>query len=171
MWYFGLVIFVGLRTILPVLLFLNPLWVAVLYIFVLDDFDVYFAAKAGWTKRHYFICDKLLDYWWYLFILIFGLGTPLAGVFVVLFIYRSVGQIWALHKEEVLLFFPGIIELYFLGYLILVRFWPQALANTTGQTVLLVIATVLALIREYIIHIKKIDVSKKLIGIGQVWKK
>lgn len=163
--------FIFLRVITPPLVLKWPFEIAILNILVLDNFDVYFASKACWGKRNYFIYDKIMDYWWYIFILLYGLGTPFKYVFIVLFVYRTIGQIACFYKERVLIYFPGIIEPYFFGFVLLMKFYPGLLVYIPGQISLLILATVIALLREYIAHIKKIDVSKKIIGIGQDWKK
>ncbi len=174
MWKILLATFGFLRIVIPPFIFYNPVITTIVMIPILDNLDGYIASQAKLTRRKYNLYDKLLDYWWYLFILFYMRTTPLFGIFLVLFGFRSIAQ-WisiVTGNEKVFIFFPAVIETYFIGYVISLIF-PSLSFLFIGwnQIVPLSIALVASLIREYIIHVRRISVAKLIIGFGPEWKK
>lgn len=147
----------ALRIASVFLIFKYPLY-AIIISLILDDLDAGVAYKAGisWTK--YTRYDKLLDYWWYIFVLIFCRSEPIFGVMLVLFVLRSVGQILVIltAKHEYLFWFPNIFEHYFILYILVKVFFPSYLHFFVGVGVFvpLLIATATKIPQEYILHRK-----------------
>jgi hypothetical protein len=133
-----------------------------LIVFFLDLIDGELFKKAGVFRSRYEIIDKCLDYYWYVFILVFvywGL-LPAKGVFLFLFIFRFLGQTLFLitEKEEILFWFPNVFEPLFHFYLLAKFFSVGQQLFSYPKVVYLVLAlTIGKLMVEYIIHIRKIQ--------------
>ena len=104
------------RILIPFIIFVHPL-IAFVFSQVADAFDgqMYFNAKVRWHV--YNRIDKTLDYWWYIFIIIyFNIHFPSLFILAVgLLIYRTIGQFYSMYfnKEKVFIFFPNILEWFF----------------------------------------------------------
>ena len=144
-----------MRVLLVFLIFSRPYLAVVLSLFF-DAFDSWIAYKAGFSWREYTRYDKLLDYWWYIFILIFSRSEPIFGVMVILFVIRSIGQLITVvtGNDHYLFWFPNIFENYFLVYLIIKMFAPEFLTFFTGTGILipLAISFVFKMPQEYVLH-------------------
>ena len=170
-----------LRIITPLTIFYSPT-LALIISMALDGLDgtVVYLAKWKWRNYHYF--DKILDLWWYIFILIYAIGIRIEKMIIILFIYRALGQIISLilvhqnRESGVLLFFPNILENYFLVYL--VGRWFQSISdlyNDEIPIIPLIIASVIAILTELRLHIKKKYAANYLfklirIDVNIVWK-
>lgn len=149
---------VGISRFLTVFtVFSSPL-LAIILAHLLDAFDSIFAYKANYTWKKYTRYDKLLDYWWYIFILIYSFGKPIWQIVLILFLIRSVGQILVLitSKHEYLFWFPNILEHYFVLYVLALAIFPQFLYYFEGSQIIwpLLIATITKMPQEYILHVK-----------------
>lgn len=155
-WKTVLVFVASLRVAVVGLLFIQP-HIAEVLTLLLDGFDSGVAYKAGYSWRKYTKYDKALDYWWYIFVLLFCFNTPIFNVMLVLFAIRSVGQILTIltAKHELLFWFPNIFEHYFILYLLAVLF-PKYLVYFSGWLIIipLFIATITKMPQEYILHRK-----------------
>lgn len=169
------VLFIGiLRIFTPAFIFVYPTFTAVLNILILDGFDGLAFSKANGTYNLYKIYDKLIDFWWYGFIVLYFWSRPLFLIFVILFIFRSLGQLMSIvtKKEIWLLYFPAIIEVYFIGYLIALNFSSLGFFYQGNFIyVSLILATIVALIREYVIHVTRKSLGKAILGVGPKWSK
>lgn len=162
-----------LRIIVPLFIFKYPFETTFVYSFLLDNPDGYVAYKAGWSWRRYHFYDKILDYFWYIFILLYSRQTPLFPIFLGLFLWRSVGQLVAIltSKTKIFMFFPGVIEVYFMIYVISLKIsnWSYLFSDSYKFATLL-IAVIISLFREYILHVVKFSISGELFGIRPKWK-
>lgn len=163
-----------LRIFTPALIFVYPTLAAILNIIVLDGVDGLAFSNAGLSHKSYITYDKLIDFWWYGFIVLFFWTKPLFTIFFLLFLFRSFGHwISIITRKEIWLFyFPAIIEIYFIGFLIALNF-PQLKFFYQGGFIYysLAFATIIALVREYVIHITRKSVGKVLLGVGPKWSK
>lgn len=148
-WKLTLLLVAIFRFIAPILIFYNPILITVIS-FSLDtvDSEIAFRAKLSW--KAYSLYDKLLDYWWYIWILIFCLNLSIFPIILILFIIRSISQIafFFTKKEKYFFYFPNILEVFFILYLFS--------SGSIDVPILLLISTLIVLPREYIVHIKKI---------------
>ncbi len=137
------------------LLFINP-YLAMLISLIFDDIDSGVAYMAGYSWKKYTRYDKLQDFWWYIFILIYSIRTPILGVMLVLFIIRSIGQLLTIVsiRHEFLFWFPNIFENYFLLYLLTNLLAPGYLHYFSGSGIILplVIAVATKMPQEYLLH-------------------
>jgi len=149
-------------------------WVASLLTFLLDWVDGEFFKRAYYPRSQYNFYDKLLDYYWYIFILIyiFLYQVPSRNIFLFLFLFRSLGQILlSLTKKELyLFFFPNLFEILFFFYLFttLIPKWQPLMFF---PKIIYPLGVILpgALIREYILHIKKMNLSGLFTGKTTYW--
>ena len=95
------------RLITPFFIFTYPL-LAFILSQLFDAVDGQLFYNSGFSWKQYNLVDKLLDQWWYLFILLFLLGNSVSHIPVFLLVYRTVGMLVVLvtGKEHVYLFFP-----------------------------------------------------------------
>ncbi len=154
-WKTILIIVGTVRFLIAGVLFINP-FLAELGALLFDWFDSGVAYLAGISWKAYTRYDKLLDYWWYIFILIYSIGKPIFAVVLMLFAIRSVGQILTIvtSKHEYLFWFPNVLEHYFILYLLVTYFAPQYLIYFSGPGVVipLTIAFITKMPQEYILH-------------------
>jgi len=133
-----------LRFFLPFLIFSKPL-LALFLSLILDSIDgqLFYFLKFRWDQ--YNTVDKLLDFWWYLFIVFFFWGKTTFPIAVILFTYRSIGQFYGIlaKREEVYLFFPNILEWFFFATLIF---------SKAPIILLLAISILWSLFVEWLIH-------------------
>lgn len=165
---------VVIRIILGPLLFIIPTF-STLAIFILDWADGEFFKRAGFGKIRYEMIDKVFDLYWYMFIILFIVTNPVPNktLFYGLFGLRIIGQSFYLStkKEAFLFFFPNFFEVLFYVYiaslvhppLIEFLYLPKIIL-----TLLLIIPTVL--IREYILHIRNLNLSWFFTGVTTYWK-
>lgn len=150
--------FIGISRVLSVfVVFVSP-FLSVVVSHILDAFDSIFAYKAKYTWKQYTKYDKYLDYWWYIFILIYSVNKPIWQVILVLFILRSIGQILVFFttKHEYLFWFPNILEHYFVLYVLALTFSPTYLYYFEGNYIYwpLAIAIITKMPQEYILHVR-----------------
>lgn len=159
-----------LRFLLPLVVFVNPIAGQVISM-TLDGPDGYFTFKAKKPWQWYHKWDKLADYWWYVLILVysFAANLPILPSIIFLFIYRTMGQFITLKKKEswMLIFFPNILENYFIAYLI----FGVKMLDTPLSTYVWVICIAIAIFREYLLHIKKAYAVNYIFKLGVDWNK
>lgn len=165
---------VGLRIILGPLLFIFPIF-STLVVFILDWADGEFFKRAEFTKIRYEILDKIIDLYWYIFIILFITLNPVPNkaLFYGLFGFRLIGQslYFATKKERFLFFFPNFFEILFYVYIASLAYPPLInflyLPNVIF-TLMLIIPVIL--IREYVLHIRKLNLSWFFTGVTTYWK-
>src|SRR3990167_1991681 len=99
------------RLITPFFIFTYPL-LAFILSQLFDAVDGQLFYNSGFSWKQYNLVDKLLDQWWYLFILLFLLGKSVSLIPLFLLVYRAVGMLYVLvtQKEDAYLLFPNILE-------------------------------------------------------------
>lgn len=160
-----------LRFVSPPLVLVNPIAGTAINL-TLDAIDGYVAFRAKLTHQAYHIYDKLLDYWWYLWIVIASRHLAIFPILWITFLFRTPGQFLALlRKNPIYLFwFPNILESFYVGYvlsLIFPVFTP--LFSPSRQIIPLGIATAVALVREYILHVKRLFAANYLFHLHMNW--
>ena len=139
-----LMVVILFRIFIPFLIFSKP-FLALFLSLILDliDGQLFYFLKYRWDQ--YNTVDKLLDYWWYLFIVFFFWGKTTFPIAALLFGYRSIGQFYGIlaKREKIYLFFPNILEWFFLTILI----FPQA-----PIILLFTISLLWSLFVEWLIH-------------------
>lgn len=163
-----------LRLILGPAIFIS-VWLSSLSTFLLDWADSELFKRASFLWRRYAIYDKILDYYWYLFILayIFLYEIPSRETFLILFLFRSIGQIlfFLTKKEQYFFLFPNIFEILFYFYLLSLLF-PKLHPYMYFPKIIfpLLAITPMVLVREYIAHIKKMNLSWFFTGKTTYWR-
>ncbi|MCJ7740060.1 hypothetical protein MUP32_01940 [Candidatus Microgenomates bacterium] len=158
-----LIIILLCRIGVPFLIFSYPLQTFLLTI-ILDYFDGLLFNLLGFRWYQYNTIDKILDYWWYLFILLFLRGQTVFTIGLILFIYRGIGQFIGIvmRNEKVYLYFPNILEWFFLTNLL----FPNSQTN-----ILLLVSISWSLIIEWLIHKSHLHlISKYIFHQEMKWK-
>lgn len=149
-----------LRLVFGPTVFLFPRFTAVMTVF-LDWLDGEFFKRAGYDYSQYSFYDKITDYYWYIWIIlyVFIQDLPYKYLFLFLFLIRTIGQYTFLktHKRYLLFLFPNVFEVVFFYYLAVVP--PGSRTSSYFEFPILGYALIcivlFALIRETIIHIRK----------------
>ena len=152
------------RFLVPFLLFIQPL-VAIPLSLLLDAVDGQLFFNSGYKWKMYNQVDKTLDYWWYVFLLIFLIQKhPQASIIAItLFIVRSLGQFIGvfLSHERAYLLFPNAFEWF--AFLIIL--------SATRVEWALVISVVTAIVVELWFHVFKPNLGSKLLFRREIrWK-
>ena len=167
---------VFLRIYFPMLFFKYHSAYLVILITLLDVVDAEFASNRVLSKEWYQRMDKMLDLWWYIWILTYVIiYYPIFSVyFVGLFIYRLIGHVlMAMGAERrVLLYFPNFFEylfflLFFSKAFTILNFLTQG--NNFYYSLLVII--IFKLSQEYFLHVKKISIRENILGAKRGWKR
>lgn len=160
LWLLSYIFIIALRIVTPVLIFVYPFFIT-LFSFILDtvDSELAFRGKVSWRKYSSF--DKALDYWWYIFIFIYSINLGIFPIILILFVLRSIGQLafLATREEKYFVFFPNILEIYFLFYIVVLQLQPKYLYlfDGTNQFLPLLLSTLIVIPREIGVHILKVS--------------
>lgn len=151
-------------------------WIAFIITFILDWIDGELFKRAGYPHHQYSLYDKILDYYWYTFILIYVFVQSVPGkeLLLFLFLFRSFGQIiyFFMKKRVIFFFFPNLFEFYFLFYLLTTSFPKlQPLMYFPKIIYPSIIIVLFVMIREYILHVKKMNLSGLFTGKTTFWIK
>lgn len=163
-----------LRLIFAPIIFIS-VWFAAIATLFLDTIDGEFFKRAGFSHPRYTFYDKLLDYYWYLFIVVYIFLNNISGkeLFLIFFLFRSCGHaLFHLTKNQrYFFFFPNFFEILFYFYLFTLIFPQLALYLQLPQSIFLILAmTPVVLIREFFLHIKKINLSQRFFGEMSAWR-
>lgn len=154
-------------------IFVSP-WLASIVNFGFDWADGEIFKRAGWSHARYGLIDKILDYYWYIFVLIFIFvrDIPSSSIFLFLYYFRSFGQalFFVTKKKRFFFFFPNIFEILFFFYLISTAF-PVLSPFMLFPKILYPIAVIIPLVlfREYVLHIKEANLSWFFTGKTTYW--
>ncbi len=153
-----------IRTIFPLWVFINPIQ-GIIIALITDGYDYYLLCRYGKISNDlYQYQDKILDYYWYVLILIYTyLYIPSIFIQLLLlstFVFRSLGQLIYMlnHNEGIFLYFPNIQEPIFWLWII----YPSLL----DQQLLFISVTVIVLIKiiiEYYVHIIHVNPVNQLL--------
>ena len=164
---------VTIRLLCGPFLFITPL-ITTIIMFFLDWTDGEIFKRAKYSHEKYNQIDKILDYYWYLSILLFIYINNIFGkeLFFLLFFYRTIGQILFLmtKNRKYLFIFPNLFEILFYFYLLTTIFsklTPFLVYPNVLYILLFIIPGVL--IREYILHIKQSNLSWFFTGKTTYW--
>lgn len=131
-----------------------------LFSWILDAIDYAYALRGNIVFATYNEIDKLVDIWFRLFMALapYKLDWEYKEIFLILFILRSIGDIlfFLFKKEEVFLFFPNILEFFFIGFALQLQFNFLKFSSFTNMLIILIVSTILKLIQEYFGHVVKI---------------
>ncbi len=147
-----------LRLSAPFLIFYSPL-AAIAASFFLDGIDGLIFSWAGVDLNKYEQIDKLLDLYWYFFILAFLFFYPPAPfifkLLMIFFIWRLIGEILFVlkGKRKILIVFPNLFEAFFWVYIILNKLGQSAfLRSPLSLAVTLSLLIPLKIGHEYLVH-------------------
>ncbi len=161
------------RFIVPFNIFSHPILSSIASLF-LDHIDCYLSFRAGFSWKQYHLYDKIMDYWWYIFILLFSWNIEIRFVIVLLFTYRTLGQVISImtSNEKVLLFFPNALEKYFIFYLF-TFVYPQLRNIFHGYQLIFPLLGSLAVgfYVEYLVHIPTSSFHKGIFRKFRTWSK
>ncbi len=152
-----------LRLVFGALIFW-AVWPAVVVNLFTDWVDGELYKRAGFTKIRYQFYDKILDYYWFVMIIIYLLTTHARSFpfFLLLFLVRTLGHVGFMLTKKVIyfFFFPNVFEVFFYFYL---------LTGTLPNWFWLIVMVFGVLIREYILHIAKLNLSWIFMGKTTHW--
>jgi hypothetical protein len=162
-----------LRLLFGPVIFISP-FIATIANFILDGFDGEIFKRSGYARPQYSIYDKILDYYWYIWIILFIFITnvPAKYVFLSLFLYRSIGQfLFVLYNKGIILFlFPNIFEKVFCYYLFsLLIHREHQLMSPPYFPIAVFVITCISVLVEYVIHIRKANLSGLYLGKTSYW--
>ena len=150
------------RFFIVFLIFVNPV-LAVLLSFLFDYLDAPLAYLSQvMSRRTFYILDKIMDYWFYVFILISSFTLPIFPIVLVLFLYRTIGQLLTIftYNEIYLVIFFNLLDIFFLAYFLTGR----------SDISLLILLLPVALAREYEIHFRPVTLKYRVLSQYQKWK-
>lgn len=154
-----------IRILVPFVVFASPLFAYILSLFF-DQMDgqIFYENKIKW--KYYNAADKILDYWWYLFILsyLFINQHDILNIATFLFFFRSIGQFIGVvfKKESIYIFFPNVFE----------PFSMLSIITTFDTNLLLLVCVCYAILMEWVIHHSHIKmISKHILKREIKWKK
>lgn len=155
-----------LRIIHPFFLFSYPILTTIAGL-ILDQIDGQLFFESGYTWEVYNRIDKALDYWLYVFIIIFFATKIqyLLPIALVLLAYRTIGQILGIvySKESAYLLFPNVFQWFFILVLVV---------PTIHTSTALLLSIGWGIFIETLIHYKNIfPISKYVFRHEIIWKK
>lgn len=160
---------VALKFIVPILLLWFPFFAA-WGNYVLDVVDGDILQGLGMQEYLYQTVDKVADYWSYIFMLILGLRWKIRKTIVVLFIYRTIGQLlFFITRDEMMFFyFQNLLEPLVMIYtLILFKQKSEAKAYKTYKKHIILIWVIILgykIWNEWYLHLANIDLSTFFFG-------
>ncbi len=164
---------VFLRVVSAFLIFFAVVPVSI-FQFILDWIDGEFYKRARFRKHTYQMWDKILDYYWYVFIMLFLLADkpPHAMVFIFLFVFRTIGQaLFFITRKQIYFFlFPNIFEILFFVFVATLAIPSLGpLLDVPYIYPIFAVVTVIVFIREYVLHIKQMNLSWIFMGKPTYW--
>ena len=133
----------------------------------LADGEVFRRAFAFQKNNKYQRIDKVLDLYWYIFALIYSVRFPIFNTLLFFFLLRALGTILFFVKKDrkFLVLFPNIFENLFIAYILTLPFSSLnfLLEGNTLYATLLVLSAII-IVREYLLHVKEIQLHKLLTG-------
>lgn len=163
------VVVVALKFIVPTFMLVFP-FPAVWANYVLDVIDGDVLMQFGMSEFVYQTIDKAADYFSYIFMLILGLRWRIKSTIVILFVYRTVGQVlfFATRNELMFFYFQNFLEPLVMVYTLLIfkqGSEEKAFGSYKRHFILIwVIILVYKLWNEWYLHFANIDLSTLLFG-------
>ena len=148
---------------------------AIILSFFLDVIDIEFASRKVLTLSEYERCDKVLDLWWYLNIMIFSwFQLPnYRYILLILFIFRTVGEIIFFIKNDRKIFFlfPNFFEnIFFLIFFSLNFKQLNFLLDKRFIFFSLSVVIIGKIFQEWWVHIAQISIPKHFFGKKRSWR-
>ncbi len=158
-----------LKFIVPALMLKYP-FIASWVNYFLDVIDGDILLSLGMSDGTYQLIDKSADYISYVFMLIVGWRWSIKRTIIILFIYRTIGQIlfFITGNELVFFYFQNFLEPLFMIYaLILFKQKSEKAAYQTYRKYLIFIWVVILVYKvwnEWYLHFANIDLSLIIFG-------
>lgn len=165
---------VVMRLVSGPLILLNT-WVTIIFSTFLDIYDGDYASRGGLSIRTYQLVDKLLDEWWYMWLVIYTWLSMREYWWLLwpLFMYRIFGTVvfFATRKRRILMLFPNVFE-YVFYFILAATTFPSWRFLLEGPPFWITLAgiTGFKLWHEYFIHVKKISFAHVVFGAKREWK-
>lgn len=164
----GIPVIVAARLILPLLLWWNALVATALVLLAdLADGEVFRRAFAFRKIDTYQRIDKALDFYWYIFALIYSVRFPFFNTLLFFFILRALGTMFFFVKKDrkFLVLFPNIFENLFVFYVLFYTFPSLEIHIKSGLSSLdLLISTSLKMVQEYLLHFRQLQIYELFTG-------
>lgn len=163
------VFLVSLKFGVPLFMLVFP-FPAVWANYVLDVVDGDILMQFGMSEFTYQTIDKVADYFSYIFMLILGLRWRIKRTIVILFVYRTVGQVlfFLTRNEMAFFYFQNLLEPLVMIYVLLIfvqKSEGKAFESYKRHFVLIwVIILVYKIWNEWYLHLANIDLSTLLFG-------
>ncbi len=163
------VIIILLKVLIPASMLKFPLF-GLWGNYFLDVADGDILLSLGMSDAIYQIIDKSMDFISYIFMLVLGWRWSIRKVVVVLFIYRSIGQIlyFALGNELIFFYFQNFLEPLMMIYaLILFKQKDEKKTYLTYKKHIILIWAIVLIYKiwnEWYLHFANIDLSKLFFG-------
>lgn len=166
---FAQVVIVGFKFVVPPFMLLFP-FPAVWINYVLDVVDGDILMGLGMNEFTYQTIDKAADYFSYIFMLFLGLRWQIKRTIVILFLYRTIGQVlfFATRNELMLFYFQNFLEPLVMVYTLLL--FKQGSEEKAFQSykrhfrLIWVIVLAYKVWNEWYLHFANIDLSTLLFG-------
>lgn len=139
--------------------------------YFLDVVDGDILLSLGMSDSFYQTIDKVADYFTYIIMLIVGLKWNVRKLIIILFIYRTIGQVlfFTTGNELSLFYFQNFLEPLFMAYSFLIfrnKSEPYAFKSYKRHIKLVwAIVLVYKIWNEWYLHLANIDLSKYFLGI------
>ncbi len=137
--------------------------------FVLDTVDGDLLIPLGLGDGRYQLIDKSADWFTYVGMLLAARRWKIKTTVLVLFIFRTIGQLlfFITGAEILFFFFPNFLEPLFLIYATIRHFRPEGVADiyTRHRTAIWVFVILYKLQDEWITHVGNIDRSELITGL------
>lgn len=163
------ILVVFLKFLVPSLMLWFP-FQAVWGNYFLDVIDGDILLSLGINDYLYQTIDKFADFWSYIFMLILGLRWNIRKVIIILFAYRTIGQIlfFLTRNEQVFLIFQNFLEPLVMAYSLII--FKQGAETKAFQTykrhlkLIWIIVIGYKLWNEWYLHYANIDLSLFFFG-------
>ncbi len=160
---------VFLKFLTPPFMLIYP-FPAVWINYALDIVDGDILMQFGMNEFTYQMIDKTADYFSYIFMLILGLRWRIRRTIVILFIYRTIGQIlfFVTRNELMFFYFQNFLEPLVMIYVLLIfkkESEEKAYISYKRHFILIwIIILVYKIWNEWYLHFANIDLSMLLFG-------
>ncbi|KKR30351.1 MAG: hypothetical protein UT61_C0008G0007 [Candidatus Woesebacteria bacterium GW2011_GWA1_39_8] len=163
-----------MRIYFPMLFFQYHSPYLVIAIVLFDIVDAEFASNHVLSKEWYQRMDKMMDLWWYFWILTYVVVNYPAYslLFIGLFVYRFIGHILIVIgvKRSVLIYFPNIFEyLFFLLFFSYTFSSLKLLIRDNNFYLSLTIIILFKFSQEYFLHVRKLSIRETILGLKRGW--
>lgn len=159
-----------LKFLIPLIMLKNP-FLGAWGNYFLDVIDGDILLELGLSDSLYQTIDKVADYFSYIIMLLVGIRWRIRKIIIILFIYRTIGQVlFFLTRNELMFFiFQNFLEPLVMVYslLLLLKKGNEEKAHATYKKYLLLIWGIIILYKvwnEWYLHYANIDLSSIFFG-------